>query len=187
MSFDHIPAMLADLLQESRTTNERLAAVSAGLAAALAHAYEIKAEKDAGRSISATAMATLAAPYGTPPEKLRGTSPAAADKPHPTHDDGAPAPAKKPVNDARGLVTAKAAEDVAPAKTVAEPTPIAESVAAPAPPSTAAIEYDAVAKAINEVVKTNRERAVAALAKFGAKRGTELKPEQYADFLKELG
>lgn len=58
MSFDHIPAMIADLLQESRTTNERLASISAGIAAALAHAYQIKAEREA----AALPVATVEAP-----------------------------------------------------------------------------------------------------------------------------
>ena len=62
---------------------------------------------------------------------------------------------------------------------------------ATAQPSTATdagapVTYDQVAKAITEGVKTSREKVVAALAKFGAKKGTELKADQYADFLAEL-
>lgn len=48
------------------------------------------------------------------------------------------------------------------------------------------IEYATVAQAINDAVKADRPRAIATLAKFGAKKGPDLKPEQWADFLKEL-
>lgn len=48
------------------------------------------------------------------------------------------------------------------------------------------IPYDVVGKAITEGVKADRPKVLAALSKFGVKKGPELKPEQYADFLKEL-
>lgn len=82
----------------------------------------------------------------------------------------------------------------APAAT--QPAPSASDTPQPEPGATAEtatespsnkIEYTQVGKAITEMVKTNRDHAVATLAKFGAKKGTELKEEDYAAFLKELG
>lgn len=64
--------------------------------------------------------------------------------------------------------------------------PTAPTTTATASPSNT-IEYAQVSKAITEMVKANRDHAVATLAKYGAKKGTELKPEDYAAFLKELG
>lgn len=52
---------------------------------------------------------------------------------------------------------------------------------------TTEVTYDQVSRAITDKVKSDRAGVVAALTKFGAKKGTELKAEQYADFLKELG
>jgi hypothetical protein len=69
---------------------------------------------------------------------------------------------------------------------VATTEPIAEATTATASPSEIT-SYEAVGAAITQAVKTRREDVVAALAKFGAKKGTELKAEQYADFLKALG
>lgn len=48
------------------------------------------------------------------------------------------------------------------------------------------ITYAQVSKAITDGVKTNRDHVVATLAQFGAKKGTELAVEQYADFLAAL-
>lgn len=67
--------------------------------------------------------------------------------------------------------------------------PAAETVAAPAETVTASpseITYLQVGQAITDMVKVDRPRAIAALAKFGAKKGPDLKPEQWADFLKEI-
>ena len=55
------------------------------------------------------------------------------------------------------------------------------------PPAPAAIEYAQVAKAITDVFKVDRAKVVAALAKFGAAKGPQLKAEDYAAFLVELG
>jgi hypothetical protein len=46
--------------------------------------------------------------------------------------------------------------------------------------------YDDVAAAIKAVFRTNRELVVSVLAKYGAKKGPELKPEDYAAFLGDL-
>lgn len=55
------------------------------------------------------------------------------------------------------------------------------------PVAAAAIEYAQVAKAITDVFKTDRAKVVAALAKFGAAKGPQLKAEDYSAFLVELG
>lgn len=48
------------------------------------------------------------------------------------------------------------------------------------------IEYAQVAAAIVAMFKVDRARTVAALAKFGAAKGPQVKPEDYAALLKEL-
>jgi hypothetical protein len=50
----------------------------------------------------------------------------------------------------------------------------------------AAIEYAQVAQAIIDSFKVDRTKVIAALGKFGAKKGPELKKEDYAAFLAEL-
>ena len=50
----------------------------------------------------------------------------------------------------------------------------------------AAIEYAQVAQAIIDSFKVDRTKVIAALGKFGAKKGPELKPADYAAFLVEL-
>ena len=76
------------------------------------------------------------------------------------------------------------------------PTPVAVVTATPAPVETAPAEpvaespseitYEQVSKAITDKAKTDRNAVVALLGKFGVKKGTELKAEQYADFIKEI-
>ena len=71
------------------------------------------------------------------------------------------------------------------------PTPVAVEAVAIASPVIAAespseITYDQVSKAITDKAKTDRNAVVALLGKFGVKKGTELKAEQYADFIKEI-
>jgi hypothetical protein len=48
------------------------------------------------------------------------------------------------------------------------------------------VVYAQVAAAITNAVKVSRQKAVDTLASFGARTGPELKPEQYAPFLKAL-
>lgn len=68
---------------------------------------------------------------------------------------------------------------------VATPTATAGgSVAEPVPSLT--IDYAQVAKAITDTFKVDRAKTIEALAKFGAAKGPQLKPEDYAAFLKEL-
>lgn len=77
----------------------------------------------------------------------------------------------------------------APTKTAdARASSTAESAAASPQDSTAAepIPYAKVADAITAAVKRSRQHAVDTLKRFGATKGPELKPEQYADFLAAL-
>lgn len=63
-----------------------------------------------------------------------------------------------------------------------------DPAATPVTPSApATIEYAQVAKAITDVFKVDRAKVVAALAKFGAAKGPQLKAEDYSAFLVELG
>lgn len=124
-----------------------------------------------------------------------GTAAAAAQTP----ETPAPSPAAekvaagKPAKAAPVPGPVTAAPAAAPEKTAAESAPAAESAAAAPQASTAvtdaggAITYDQVAKAITERAKSDRGHVVATLEKFGAKKGTELKPEQFTEFLKALG
>lgn len=57
---------------------------------------------------------------------------------------------------------------------------------APAPAPAAQIDYAQVARAITDTFKIDKAKTVAALAKFGAAKGPQLKPEDYAAFLQEL-
>lgn len=72
------------------------------------------------------------------------------------------------------------------------PTPAATATVAAAAPEVAAaspsepLAYATVSKAITDMVKLNRDKAVAVLAQFGAKKGPDLKAEQYADFMAAL-
>jgi hypothetical protein len=106
--------------------------------------------------------------------KLRGSAPAEVAK-------VTEAPAPKPDG-------AKPKKDEKPAASA--PTASAPPAAAPATPPTAsasgAPSYAEVAAMITEKVKTHRAEVVAALTKFSAKNGKELKPEDYAAFAAAL-
>ena len=52
--------------------------------------------------------------------------------------------------------------------------------------TTPTIDYATVAKAITDTFKVDRVKTIEALAKFGAAKGPQLKPEDYAAFLAEL-
>lgn len=54
------------------------------------------------------------------------------------------------------------------------------------PATTAGIDYAQVAKAITDTFKIDKAKTIAALAKFGAAKGPQLKVEDYAAFLAEL-
>jgi hypothetical protein len=53
-------------------------------------------------------------------------------------------------------------------------------------PSSDEVTYDMVAKAITDTFPKDRAKVLAALAKFGAAKGPQLKPADYAAFLAEL-
>lgn len=80
----------------------------------------------------------------------------------------------------------------APAEKVNPPKPAAVAVdTATTPPTstihpTPTIDYTMVAKAITDVFKVDRAKVIAALAKFGAAKGPQLKAEDYEAFLAEL-
>jgi hypothetical protein len=65
--------------------------------------------------------------------------------------------------------------------------PKAEPAPEPAPAiAPTHIDYAAVSKAITDTFPKDREKVLAALKKFGAAKGPQLKPEDYAAFLAEL-
>ena len=73
----------------------------------------------------------------------------------------------------------------APAVTAA--SPVATATVAPTPTETTkGIEYAQVAAAIVATFKVDRVRVVDALSRFGAAKGPQLRPEDYAEFLAML-
>lgn len=131
-----IADLLADILQETRTTNDRIASLAVAIA-------------NAGQG-----------------------SPAVRAETAKVIEKAAKAPDPKPVP--------------APAAAPSEPVaPVAESPA-PTAPSEPAISYAQVSKAIQDMVKVDREKVLAALAKFQVKRGSELSTEQYPEFMEAL-
>ena len=78
-------------------------------------------------------------------------------------------------------------------ETSTSPTAKEKSIVSAATPETTStpvtiggIDYAQVAKAITDTFKVDRAKTIAALGKFGAAKGPQLKPEDYAAFLKEL-
>ncbi len=69
---------------------------------------------------------------------------------------------------------------------VAYTLPALQPREAVAEPEVAVIEYAQISKAITTAFVKDRGAVVAALAKFGAKKGPELKVSDYAAFLAEL-
>lgn len=111
-----------------------------------------------------------------------------------------PTPAAK-VETVKAIEKAAKVEAPKPAKAVAPPAPIptatetatatppvepAPSEPASASPSDAPLTYEVVGPAITKAAAVDKTRVVAALAKFGAKRGPDLKFEDYAAFMKEI-
>ena len=83
----------------------------------------------------------------------------------------------------------QAKAEVAPPKPAATPPAAVAEPAKPEPVTASpsnVIDYAQVAKAITDTFKVDRAKTIEALAKFGAAKGPQLKPEQYGDFLKEL-
>ena len=106
-------------------------------------------------------------------ETLRANREALLSIPTPTPEKAAPAP-KQP--------KAPKAETAAPTAKPEAPT----TTASPAVSSEAAINYAVVSKAITDTFPKDREKVLSALKKFGAAKGPQLKPEDYAAFLAEL-
>lgn len=96
----------------------------------------------------------------------------------------------KPVKAEDQLTPAKA--EVAPPKSPPTQKPVEHTIAPSTSPATETsattltIDYAQVAKAITDTFKVDRVKTIAALAKFGAAKGPQLKVEDYAAFLKEL-
>ena len=66
------------------------------------------------------------------------------------------------------------------------PTTTTPSEAPTPTETTKAIDYAQVAAAITSTFKVDKAKVIAALAKFGAAKGPQLKVEDYAAFLEEL-
>lgn len=87
---------------------------------------------------------------------------------------------------AKGEAPKPAPTHTAPVTDTPAPTPEAAPTEA-ATESPSEVTYEVVVKAINAAVDGGRRaKVMAALATFGAKKGPDLKPEQYAHFLKEI-
>ena len=82
---------------------------------------------------------------------------------------------------------APAKAEVAPPKPMTTPEiiPTVSTTITPAGSSNV-IDYAQVAKAITDTFKVDRAKTIETLAKFGAAKGPQLKPVDYAAFLKEL-
>jgi hypothetical protein len=66
------------------------------------------------------------------------------------------------------------------------PTPAAIATSTETSATTQTIDYAQVAAAITSTFKIDKAKVIAALAKFGAAKGPQLKAEDYAAFLDEL-
>lgn len=101
-----------------------------------------------------------------------------------------PPPAKPFVPDVTHYPEAKA--EVASPKSPPTQKPVESTTAPSTSPvsetsaTTLTIDYAQVAKAIIDTFKVDRAKTIVALAKFGAQKGPQLKPADYAAFLKEL-
>jgi len=104
-------------------------------------------------------------------ETLRANREALLSIPTPTPEKAVPIPKLRPK-----------AEAAAPTAKPEAPT----TTASPAVSSDAAIDYAVVSKAITDTFPKDREKVLSALKKFGAAKGPQLKPEDYAAFLAEL-
>ena len=119
--------------------------------------------------------AALAHPFPT----LKGTQPWVSEViPGPEQAKAEVAPPKPKAE----VASPKPKATATPPATVTTATP--ETTSTPA--TTGGIDYAQVAKAITDTFKVDRAKTIAALAKFGAAKGPQLKTEDYAAFLKEL-
>jgi hypothetical protein len=80
--------------------------------------------------------------------------------------------------------------EAGPASATTSPTTSTVTAASPettsTPATTAGIDYAQVAAAITSTFKVDKAKVIAALGKFGAAKGPQLKVEDYAAFLEEL-
>ena len=67
-----------------------------------------------------------------------------------------------------------------------KPQPGSEAAIDTPPEPAPGVTYADISKAVTELVKTDKPRVMAAFLKCGVKRGPELKPEQYAQFMELL-
>jgi hypothetical protein len=86
----------------------------------------------------------------------------------------------------------EAKAEVAPPKSPPTQKPVEPTTAPSTSPAsetsvtTSTIDYAQVAKAITDTFKVDRAKTIETLAMFGAAKGPQLKPEDYALFLKVL-
>lgn len=121
-------------------------------------------------------------------QKVASPKPQKAEKPVPTpaaSEIGTTAPVAPAASE---TATESLAQSEAPKPAAAAPGPTAEAQTATASTASpaAAVTYEQVAQAITAAVQIDKPKVIAVLAKFKAKRGTDLKPEQYAEFIEAL-
>ena len=124
------------------------------------------------------AVNALTAALAHPVPTLNGTQPWVSEViPGPEQAKAEVAPPKSPP-------TQKPVEPTTAPSTSPTATEKSTDVGSTAPSNV--IDYAQVAKAITDTFKADRAKTLAALAKFGAAKGPQLKTEDYAAFLKEL-
>lgn len=141
MSFESIPDLLAEILEEQKNTRCAVILLAEALAGIRNKVEKAKAETT---TVIEKAKATVA---------INGAS--------------------------------STPESSSPADAVAqEPAPVAPSPA----PVAASVDYETVKKAIVKMTGTKgRDAVVALLQTFGASKGPDLKPEQFAEFITAAG
>lgn len=126
---------------------------------------------DAPVVVSGTGNTAENEPAADSGKKPRSKKSEAAEAPTPTKAEDKPEPAPK--------------SEPAPAATQ-EPKEGAAAAAGGEAEDDGAISFDEVKAIVGELAQSGQRDALVALfGEFGAKRATELKPEQYADFLKK--
>jgi hypothetical protein len=123
------------------------------------------------------------------PDADDGAQPEVAAAPGPKPPVPAPTQAASPAPGRHTATAAAAPQAAAPEKMANASDPGVASVAAQPPALTAAadrVTYPQVAAAITHAVRVSRERTVDTLSAFGARKGPDLKPEQFGPFLAAL-
>lgn len=111
---------------------------------------------------------------------LGGSKPTAADAPTPGKP-GRPAKADKPADTPPSASPAAAAPAPAPTEPAASPTPAAAAASDAVP-----YEKSGIPELVQKGAAKDRPGVIALLAKFGAKKGPELKAADYAAFKAEI-